>query len=127
VTADLRGGDVRTLPWADATFDVVRDGHLLHCIIGEDRPTVLGEAIRVLRPGGVFVVFTMCGDKGLPADLWDPATRLCMREGVAVRYVGLPDELEAEVAAAGFEILRRQIFVDSGGTDELVLVGRKPE
>jgi len=126
VVADLRSGDVRELPWDDATFDVVRDGHLLHCIIGEDRPTVLSEARRVLCPGGIFVVFTMCGDKGLP-EQWDPATRLCMYHDVAVRYVGLPDAIEQEVTSAGFEILRSELFVDDGGTDELVLVARKPE
>lgn len=127
VTADLRQGDVRALPWASASFDVVRDGHLLHCIIGEDRASVLAEAMRVLRPGGTLVVFTMCGDKGLPPEQWDPSTRLCMHRGVAVRYVGLPGDIEEEVRAAGFEIYRSQIFVDEDGTDELVLVARKPE
>ena len=127
ITADLRQGDVRELPWPDESFDVVRDGHLLHCIIGEDRPKVLAEARRVLRPGGVFVVFTMCGDDGLPIDQWDPTTRLCMHQGVATRYIGLPEDLEEEVRGAGFEILRSQIFVDNDGTDELVVVGRKPE
>jgi len=129
VTADLRAGDVRELPWPDATFDVVRDGHLLHCIIGDDRPKVLGEALRVLRPGGVFVVFTMCGDKGLPADVWDWETRLCMLRGVATRYVGFPEQIVEEVRAAGFAILRSQIFPDEDpdGTEELVVVARKPE
>lgn len=127
VRADVRAGDVRQLPWEDATFDVVRDGHLLHCIIGEDRPRVLAEARRVLNPNGALLVFTMCGDKGLPPEQWDPATRLCMREGVAIRYVGRQEDLEEEVAAAGFDILRSQIFVDDDGTDELVLAARKPE
>ena len=129
VTADVRVGDVRDLPWDDASFDVVRDGHLLHCIIGDDRPTVLAEARRVLKPGGTFMVFTMCGDKGLPADQWDPATRLCMRGGVATRYVGYAEDIEAEVRAAGFEIVRSEIFPDPDpeGTEELVVVARKPE
>lgn len=127
IEADLRVGDVRDLPWADETFDVVRDGHLLHCIIGDDRPKVLAEARRVLRPGGIFVVFTMTGEDGLPLDQWDPATRLCMHQGVAVRYVGLAEDIEQEVTGAGFDIVRSQIFVDGDGTDELVLVARKPE
>jgi len=49
-----------------------------------------------------------------------------MYHDVAVRYVGLPDAIEQEVTSAGFEILRSELFVD-GGTDELVLVARKPE
>ena len=129
VTADVRAGDVRELPWDDATFDVVRDGHLLHCIIGDDRPKVLAEARRVLKPGGTFIVFTMCGDKGLPADQWDPATRMCMRNGVATRYVGFADDIEREVRAADFEVVRAQIFPDEDpeGTEELVVVARKPD
>lgn len=129
VNADLRTGDVRQLPWRDASFDVVRDGHLLHCIIGEDRAKVSAEALRVLRPGGTFVVFTMCGDKGLPADQWDPSTRLCMRNGVATRYIGLAEDIEKEILEAGFEIFRSEVFPDEDpeGTEELVVVGRKPE
>ena len=127
IAADLRVGDVRDLPWSGETFDMVRDGHLLHCIIGDDRPEVLAEARRVLRPGGTFVVFTMTGDDGLPLDQWDPATRLCMHRGVAVRYVGLPEDIEQEVTDAGFDVVRSQVFVDDDGTDELVLVARKPE
>jgi len=127
VAPDLRVGDVRELPWAGGTFEVVRDGHLLHCIIGEDRPTVLGEARRVLRPGGVFIVFTMCGDKGLPAEQWDPETRLCMRDGVATRYVGVPEAIVEELQGAGFEILRSEVFPNVDDTDELVVVARDPE
>ena len=129
VAVDLRQGDVRELPWQSAEFDVVRDGHLLHCIIGEDRPKVLAESRRVLRPGGTLVVMTMCGDKGLPEDQWDPETRLCMYQGVATRYVGHPSDIEEEISAAGFEVVRSQVFPDEDpeGTEELVVVGRKPE
>ena len=129
VTADLRSGDVRQLPWEDASFDVVRDGHLLHCIIGHDRAVVLGEVMRVLRTGGVFAVFTMCGDKGLPPEQWNPATRLCMHQGVATRYIGLVPDIEKEIVDAGFEVLRSQVFPDEDpeGTEELVVVARKPE
>ncbi len=129
VAADVRTGDVRELPWDDATFDVVRDGHLLHCVIGPDRAKVLAEARRVLKPGGTFMVFTMCGDKGLPADQWDPATRLCMCNGVATRYIGLAEDIEAEVREAGFEVVRVEVFPDEDpdGTEELVVLARKPE
>ena len=42
-------------------FDVVQDGSCLHCLIGVDRMRCLGEARRVLRPGGTFIVSRMCG------------------------------------------------------------------
>ena len=48
--------------FADETFDLVVDAHLLHCIVGGDRAAVLRSVVRVLRPGGWFQVLTMCGD-----------------------------------------------------------------
>jgi ubiquinone/menaquinone biosynthesis C-methylase UbiE len=124
-TPDLRVGDVRNLPWGDETFDVVRDGHLLHCIIGDDRAAVLGEVDRVLAPGGVFVVFTMCGDKAIPDNAgFDPTTRLCVTDGVATRYIGRVEDLAAELEAAGFELLRTETFDDFDETEEFVAVAR---
>lgn len=122
---DLVVGDVRELPWPDHEFDVVRDGHLLHCIIGSDRETVLGEVKRVLKPSGVLVVFTMCGEQGIPENAgFDPATRLCTTDGVATRYIGRADDLAAEIEAAGFDVLRTQVFNDHDSTEEFVAVAR---
>jgi SAM-dependent methyltransferase len=46
-------GDVRTLPFADASFDVVLSTHLLYLVDGWAR--ALGEIRRVLRPGGSYL------------------------------------------------------------------------
>ena len=43
-------GDALTLPFGDATFDLVVCRHLLQAV--PDAPRVLGEMQRVLRPGG---------------------------------------------------------------------------
>lgn len=45
-------GDARTLPFADATFDVVLSGGLLEHF--RDPAPVLAEMARILRPGGLF-------------------------------------------------------------------------
>ena len=57
----------RPLPLKDRTFDLALDGHCLHCITDRrDRKAFLGNVRRLLRPGGVFIVLTMCGpvDRG---------------------------------------------------------------
>jgi ubiquinone/menaquinone biosynthesis C-methylase UbiE len=47
-------GDAHSLPFADDCFDVVR----ADCLLGEidDRPRVLKELVRVIRPGGRLLV-----------------------------------------------------------------------
>jgi ubiquinone/menaquinone biosynthesis C-methylase UbiE len=53
VSASLLAGDVRRLPFADASFDVVIDFGTCHHIAGPE--IALKEIVRVLRPGGLFV------------------------------------------------------------------------
>ncbi|CAA0815948.1 S-adenosyl-L-methionine-dependent methyltransferases superfamily protein [Striga hermonthica] len=62
-----RPGDPRTLPFSDGYFDVVVSATFLHTVGREfgpgsaaaaaERARVLGEVVRVLRPGGVAVVW----------------------------------------------------------------------
>ena len=56
------GNAVEGLPYPDDFFDVVIDGSCLHCIIGDDRKPFLSHTFRVLKPNGLFVVQTACGD-----------------------------------------------------------------
>jgi SAM-dependent methyltransferase len=58
---DLRHGDMRSLPWPDATFDAVIN---LWTAFGyfetrEDDERAIAEVARVLRPGGIFLIDTV--------------------------------------------------------------------
>ena len=54
---EVKEGDVRHLPFADATFDVVVSNFVLHEVKTEaDREQMLRELVRVLKPGGRFVL-----------------------------------------------------------------------
>jgi ubiquinone/menaquinone biosynthesis C-methylase UbiE len=105
-------GDVCTLEsFPDGGFDCVLDGHCLHCIIGPDRPRMLAAAHRVLKPGGYFLIDTMCGPN-VDASFfkgYDPITRCTIIGDLATRYLGLPEVILAEVEHAGFTILHTQI------------------
>jgi ubiquinone/menaquinone biosynthesis C-methylase UbiE len=108
-------GDVLELKDFDNdSFDLVLDDHCLHCIIGDDRKRFLSEAYRVLKQGGYFLVETMCGPVDAAAiEGYDPTSRCTLRGQWATRYFGLPDEIEAELQAAGFRILASRIERDT--------------
>jgi arsenite methyltransferase len=54
---DVRSGDMRSLPFADDSFDVVVSSLAIHNIHGADgRRPAIDEAVRVLRPGGRLLI-----------------------------------------------------------------------
>ena len=54
---DLRTGDMRALPFADGSFDVVVSGLAIHNIRdAAGRAKAIDEAVRVLRPGGRILI-----------------------------------------------------------------------
>jgi SAM-dependent methyltransferase len=53
---DVVTGDATRLPWPDGSFDTVASFTMLHHVPTQrGQNTILGEALRVLRPGGVLV------------------------------------------------------------------------
>lgn len=130
LVAEFHVGDVLDLaPFADAEFDVVVDGHCLHCIIGDDRARFFASARRVLKPGGWLTIHTMCGDptNDIVRDQFDPDSRCLVRDGIARRYLGTVEDIEREVGAGGFRIAHSEVVVPSESDDQpmlLLLVAR---
>lgn len=125
LTADFQVGDVLTLAGhADAYFDLVVDGCCLHCIVGEDRARVLRSAARVLKPGGVLYVITMCGDPVHmhPNQRFDPTSRCLLHGDTAIRYYGLPAAILAEIADAGFNIAHQEVKPPATPADQYLLL-----
>src|SRR5262245_13454542 len=122
--ASLTVGDARALPQADASADaVIVMGPLYHLTSPGDRHTALGEAFRVVVPGGVVAVAAV----SRYASALDGLARRLTRDPdfVAIRdrdlldgqhrndsnhpeyfttaYFHRPEDLHDELTAAGFE------------------------
>lgn len=54
----VRVADARSLPFSDGAFDAVTAAYLLQVLSDTDIPGVVGELLRVLRPGGRLVTVT---------------------------------------------------------------------
>ena len=119
---DFRAGDITDLPYPDDFFDVVVDGHCLHCIIGEDRGRCLSQVFRITRPGGLFLVNTMCDEpQENLRDGYDPETRCIVREGVAVRYFGRSEDILREISSSGFIVKSSVVSVDASSPQQAML------
>src|SRR4051794_21995952 len=133
--ASIRLGDARALPAADDSADaVLLLGPLYHLPDATERARALAESRRVLRPGGGLAAAAISRYAstidGLYRGLYDdPAFEAtggrALRGGrhrtsprrpgwFTTAYFHLPDELEREVTAAGFE-LRALLAVEGPG------------
>ncbi len=132
LSIDFQVGDVLNLSqYTDNTFDIVLDGHCLHCIIGDDRALCLNSALRVLKPGGVLHIDTMCGEVTSAEFIkhFESVSRCLIYQGdLATRYIGIADDIVEEVRAAGFRILNWRIHPrqDCDDQDGLLLTAVKP-
>jgi len=95
--------------------DMVLDGNVLHCIIGDDRAKLFQNVRRVLRTGGYFLVRSVLSpvDDKLPSQYrFDPTSLLLFHEDVAYRYIPTFEMLKSEVSDAGFNILGSELAYD---------------
>ena len=90
-------GYLEAMPLSDASVDVV----ISNCVINlsADKPKVIAEAARVLRPGGRFAVSDVIADPDM-----DDATKADMVEWTGCIAGALTEpEFRAALSAAGFE------------------------
>lgn len=134
--ASKRGSRVRfsvndatkSLPFPENSFKLVMDNHSLHCIIGKDRRNYLQNVFRLLKPGGYYLVSTMCYER-TDSDIllgFDSESRCLLREGVALRYLGTAQSIQVEIASAGFSILHSKAKYDEEDNGELLVTAQKP-
>ena len=99
-------GDCLDMSGFDAdSFDLAVDNHTLHCLLGDDRLRFLRQAAHLLKPGGVLFSETMSceGRPDLAALGVDPVRRI---NASGNRFWVKRGELLAELAYAGFEVVR---------------------
>jgi len=95
-------GDLEALPVADGTCDLVWCRDVLSCV--GDRARMFRECARVLRPGGGMVLYAVFTTEQLA-----PGDRSLLVEGLGNSPASMHQPtVEAAMAAAGFEIARRE-------------------
>jgi SAM-dependent methyltransferase len=89
----------------EGPFDAITAFNLLHLL--PDLPSALAEARARLKPGGLLISKTPCLGGNRYAALWPVVMGLrLLGKAPRLRFVS-PARLEAEIEAAGFEILER--------------------
>lgn len=85
----------------EESFDLIVDGHCLHCIIGVDRVTFIGNVFQWLKQDGLFFVSTLCREK--------EGYQVVEYEGKPYRFVPSKQYLHRELEEAGFRI-RKSVY-----------------
>ncbi|MCK5883952.1 MAG: class I SAM-dependent methyltransferase [Bacteriovoracaceae bacterium] len=102
-------------------FDIIVDGHLLHCLIcPDDRKNYLSHISAMLTPGGTFVVESLVASKAmkfsssykyLPPLLYKRASAhqvgtemIGGEEMLPIRYIPTFLDIESEILSAGLKI-----------------------
>ncbi len=72
---EFRLGEIENLPVADGTVDVI----MSNCVINlsPDKPRVLAESFRILKPGGRLAISDIVGTKALPESLQEDMGAYC--------------------------------------------------
>lgn len=109
LTGNFQVGDVCTLEGsAPRQFDLVYDGSCLHCLIDGQRARCFHQVQRVLKPGGNFIVSSMCDAPKSPTPglHYDAERHQLLKAGQPWRTLLPLPLLQAELRDRGFEIFR---------------------
>lgn len=91
----------------DATFELIMDGSCLHCLIDDARARCFAEVRRLLKPGGRFVIGSMCGTPRYAQDIaeYDPVRQHLLKNGQPWRTLKPLQALIDEIKDAQFNVL----------------------
>lgn len=104
---ELRRADVRSLPFEDASFDVVTCAYVLDILPSEEITQALTEVRRVLRPGGRTVIANAARAERRRHRL----AELLYGSGVPLCTASRPIDALPRLAATGFTSRRREYSV----------------
>ncbi len=93
---DFQEADARHLCFPDATFDAVTSNYVFHNIAGVKKQDLLMEALRVLKPGGVFAIHDLMGERAY-GDMNAFLGTLC---GLGYDEAWLIDTMNGEILSA---------------------------
>ncbi|HET6921927.1 MAG TPA: methyltransferase domain-containing protein [Anaeromyxobacteraceae bacterium] len=121
----VQEADARRLPFPDGAFDVLFNSYMLDLIPLGEMPAVLGEFLRVLKPGGRLALVNFSKRAAGRRTLWERFYQALPRRWVPYVAGGCrPVVMAGAVERAGFRDLKRQ-FVPGLIPSEVVLA-RKP-
>jgi ubiquinone/menaquinone biosynthesis C-methylase UbiE len=109
-------------PWPDGTFDVAFGFNVLHLVAA--REAALRGVHRLLRPGGLFISKTPCLKEMSPIVRVAIPVMQFIGKAPYVTFLSAQD-LEREMAAAGFAIIERARHGSRGRDVRPFLVARK--
>lgn len=113
------------VPLADQSFDVVAAAFLMHLLDPALRRKVLGEAHRLLRPGGRFLVVTVAPPRSPPLRLLATPLLALARRSDGVLAGLRPLDPTPDLAQAGFTV--RETRRTGRGYPSLVVLAVRPE
>ncbi|BBV76993.1 methyltransferase [Raoultella planticola] len=95
----------------DAAFELIIDGSCLHCLIDDARSRCFAEVRRLLKPGGRFVVGSMCGTPRYAEDraAYHAAKHHLLKNGQPWRTLRPLPALINELKEAQFDVLATRV------------------
>jgi ubiquinone/menaquinone biosynthesis C-methylase UbiE len=117
----LQVADAYSLPYRDATFDLVINSYMFDLLPEHDFSRVLLEFKRVLKPGGRMVITSMTPGRSWYSRMWDRLIRRAPNILEGCRPISLGMDIEQ----AGFKNIHEE-YVSQLTFPSLVMYSEKP-